>query len=62
VPPSYAECVFGKVDMKDDDDGKHTTYSSWAPSYTYYDWSQQTNYGGPTPSTMTAADSRYNDI
>lgn len=62
LPPSYAECVFGKVDMKDDDDGKHTTYNSWAPSYTYYDWSQQTNYGGPTPSTITPADSRYNDI
>ncbi|XP_063442954.1 arrestin domain-containing protein 1-like [Mytilus trossulus] len=53
LPPSYAQCVFGKVDLKEDDDKDTTSYSNWAPSYTYYDWSQTTNYGGMAPITVT---------
>ncbi|XP_076110982.1 arrestin domain-containing protein 17-like [Mytilus galloprovincialis] len=62
LPPSYAECVFGKVDLKEDDDKHTTSYTNWAPAYTYYDWSKTTNYGGLTPSTVTPAADSYNHI
>lgn len=41
-PPSYAECVFGKVSVGDDeDDNEHMGGDkNFAPSYTYYDWSK----------------------
>lgn len=37
-PPSYQECVLGKVDTTDDDDKNSAGNMSFAPSYTYYDW------------------------
>ncbi|XP_045216784.2 arrestin domain-containing protein 3-like isoform X3 [Mercenaria mercenaria] len=41
-PPSYAECVFGKVAVGDDeDDNEHMGGDKdFAPSYAYYDWSK----------------------
>jgi hypothetical protein len=52
APPSYSECVFGKVNVKDDDDNEHTRGNmEFAPAYTYYDW-------GHTPTTMTG-DSKH---
>lgn len=40
-PPSYQECVFGKVGVADEDDNEHTGGDKdFAPSYTYYDWSK----------------------
>ncbi|KAK3601187.1 hypothetical protein CHS0354_004388 [Potamilus streckersoni] len=40
-PPSYAECVFGKVSTKGDDDNEYTMGDKdFAPVYTYYDWSK----------------------
>lgn len=45
-PPSYNESVFGKVNVKDDDDSEHTRGDlDYAPVYTYYDW-------GHHPTTM----------
>ncbi|CAG2239996.1 unnamed protein product [Mytilus edulis] len=39
-PPSYAECVFGKTDMHDEDDNEHTKgQMSYAPAYPYYNFS-----------------------
>ena len=39
APPSYAECMYGKVDVRDDDDDEHTRGElNWAPTYTYYTW------------------------
>ena len=38
-PPSYAECVFGRSDVRDENDDAHTSGDmSWAPAYPYYDW------------------------
>ncbi|KAL3865646.1 hypothetical protein ACJMK2_043012 [Sinanodonta woodiana] len=40
-PPSYAECVFGKVSTRDGDDNEYTMGDKdYAPVYTYYDWSK----------------------
>ena len=43
APPSYAECVLGKVTIQDDADEdaefRQESYE-WAPRYTYYDWSR----------------------
>lgn len=40
-PPSYAECVFGKVAIAEDDDNEYTKGDrDFAPVYTYYDWSK----------------------
>ncbi|XP_013417424.1 arrestin domain-containing protein 3-like isoform X1 [Lingula anatina] len=37
APPSYAECVFGKVNIRDDEDNEHTTGDvEFTPVYTYY--------------------------
>ncbi|KAL8602260.1 hypothetical protein ACOMHN_022773 [Nucella lapillus] len=44
--PSYNESVFGKVNVKDDDDNDHTRGNlEYAPVYPYYDW-------GHHPTTM----------
>ncbi|XP_076472508.1 arrestin domain-containing protein 3-like [Babylonia areolata] len=46
-PPSYNECVFGKVNIKDDEDNDHTRGNmDYAPVYPYYDWGHQ-------PTTMS---------
>ncbi|XP_067665145.1 arrestin domain-containing protein 3-like [Haliotis asinina] len=38
-PPSYGECVFGKVDIKEEGESEHLQGDSrYAPMYTYYDW------------------------
>uniref|UniRef100_H2Y4Z2 Arrestin C-terminal-like domain-containing protein n=1 Tax=Ciona savignyi TaxID=51511 RepID=H2Y4Z2_CIOSA len=40
-PPSYMAAVGGEVDIKDDDDNEHMMGgTTFAPQYTYYDWSQ----------------------
>ncbi|WAR01022.1 ARRD3-like protein [Mya arenaria] len=40
-PPSYAECVFGKVGVREDEDSDHMGGDvDFAPSYAYYDWSK----------------------
>lgn len=42
APPSYNECVFGKVNVKEEDDNEHTRGAlDFAPVYTYYDWGYQ---------------------
>ena len=47
APPSYNESVFGRVNVKDDDDDEHTRGNlDYAPAYTYYDW-------GHHPTTMS---------
>ncbi|XP_052059942.1 arrestin domain-containing protein 17-like [Mytilus californianus] len=62
LPPSYAECVFGAVDIHDEDDGEHTTtHGNWAPAYTYYNWNQQ-NYSGPQPQAVRPAPPSYNEL
>ncbi|XP_025076865.1 arrestin domain-containing protein 3-like isoform X2 [Pomacea canaliculata] len=41
-PPSYSECVLGKVNVKDEDDNEYTHgVLEYAPVYTYYDWGYQ---------------------
>lgn len=48
-PPSYAQCVFGAVDIKDDEDNEYTKGDlNYAPVYPYYSWSQPTDYGQRT--------------
>ncbi|ESO88266.1 hypothetical protein LOTGIDRAFT_165704 [Lottia gigantea] len=43
-PPSYADCVFGKVNIKEQNDDDYTKGNmDFAPQYTYYNW-------GHTPS------------
>ncbi|KAK6180221.1 hypothetical protein SNE40_012413 [Patella caerulea] len=44
-PPSYAECVFGKVNIRDENDDEHTrgNMEYAPPAYTYYNWNQQSN-------------------
>ncbi|XP_046556419.1 arrestin domain-containing protein 3-like [Haliotis rubra] len=38
-PPSYGECVFGKVDIKEEGESEHLQGDNrYAPVYTYYDW------------------------
>lgn len=59
-PPSYQECVLGKVDVTDDDDKHATGNMSYAPSYSYYDWlGTPPQYGvqnsPPSAPTLTAA-------
>ena len=45
APPSYNKSVFGKVNVKDEDDNEHTRGNlDYAPVYTYYDWGHH-----PTP-------------
>lgn len=42
APPSYSECVLGKVNVKDEDDNEYTHgVLEYAPVYTYYDWGYQ---------------------
>nr|XP_022332254.1 arrestin domain-containing protein 3-like [Crassostrea virginica] len=44
-PPSYNECVFGKTNIKDEEDTEYTQgQMDFAPAYTYYDWSKQSQF------------------
>ncbi|XP_022332250.1 arrestin domain-containing protein 17-like [Crassostrea virginica] len=44
-PPSYNECVFGKSNIKEEDDSEYTQgQMDFAPAYTYYDWSNQSQF------------------
>ncbi|XP_041369217.1 arrestin domain-containing protein 17-like [Gigantopelta aegis] len=41
-PPTYAECAFGKVNIKDDEDSEYTRGNlEYAPKYTYYNWGNE---------------------
>ncbi|KAK6179157.1 hypothetical protein SNE40_011577 [Patella caerulea] len=41
-PPSYADCVFGKVNIKEEEDNEYTGGNlDFAPKYTYYNWGHQ---------------------
>lgn len=45
APPSYSECVFGKTNIREEDDSEHTRGEmDYAPAYTYYDWSKQSQF------------------
>ena len=40
APPTYAECVFGKSNMRDEEDNEHTKgQMEYAPAYPYYNLS-----------------------
>ncbi|KAK6180226.1 hypothetical protein SNE40_012418 [Patella caerulea] len=40
-PPSYAECAFGKVNIREESDNEHTRGNmDFAPVYSYYNWNQ----------------------
>ncbi|RUS82645.1 hypothetical protein EGW08_009598 [Elysia chlorotica] len=44
-PPSYEESVFGRVEIRDENDDVHTEGNmSWAPSYPYYHWDPNTRH------------------
>ncbi|XP_069113549.1 arrestin domain-containing protein 17-like [Argopecten irradians] len=63
-PPSYAECVFGRVTIQDENDDEHTGgENSWAPAYPYYDWSRHSNqtYGGEQATVPQMAPPAYDD-
>ena len=63
APPSYAECMMDKVDIYQRDEGDETDGGDgggrvhgdtmWAPSYTYYNFNYNTQYG------MQAADQAF---
>ncbi|GFR83465.1 arrestin domain-containing protein 3-like [Elysia marginata] len=38
TPPSYNECITGKVDIRDEDDDHTYGELNFAPAYTYYNW------------------------
>ena len=39
APPSYAQCVGGTVNVREEDDSEYTQGNmNWAPAYTYYSW------------------------
>ncbi|XP_052816103.1 arrestin domain-containing protein 17-like [Mya arenaria] len=51
-PPSYSECVFGRTEIRDENDDRHTDgIMNWAPSYPYYDFTLR--YGGQNPGVAT---------
>lgn len=59
-PPSYAECVYGRTAIRDDDDDTHTTGDvTWAPAYPYYDYS--TLRRGQQPALATAGPPQDDD-
>ncbi|KAJ8302419.1 hypothetical protein KUTeg_018815 [Tegillarca granosa] len=65
APPSYEECVFGKVNVRDENDDEHTSgQMAWAPAYPFYDWSQHSSqtYGGFAPDVARPAPPDYNQI
>ncbi|KAH9503434.1 Arrestin domain-containing protein 17 [Bulinus truncatus] len=44
-PPTYEESVFGRVEIRDENDDAHTEGNmSWAPSYPYYHWDPNTRH------------------
>ena len=53
APPSYAECVFGKVDIHDDEDNQYTRGDmAYAPVYTYYNWENPNGNPAVAPNTQ----------
>ncbi|XP_064605367.1 arrestin domain-containing protein 3-like [Liolophura sinensis] len=43
-PPSYAECVSGKVNIRDEEDNEYTGGNlEYTPRYTYYNWEDSSN-------------------
>ncbi|KAL5022520.1 hypothetical protein ScPMuIL_001675 [Solemya velum] len=62
APPSYEECIFGKVQIRDDDDDEHTTGQlAWAPAYPYYSQHSDVMYGGAPPSIAQLEPPAYNE-
>ena len=54
APPSYAECVTGKVDIREDGDSEYTHGDlNFAPAYTYYSWDQGQGQGPPAGQGQT---------
>ncbi|XP_071102899.1 arrestin domain-containing protein 3-like [Haliotis cracherodii] len=50
MPPSYAESVFGAVNIKDDDDSEHTKGNmNFTPVYTFYNWGETAQPSAPPP-------------
>lgn len=48
--PSYAESVFGAVNIKDDDDSEHTKGNmNFTPVYTFYNWGETAQPSAPPP-------------
>ncbi|KAK7473577.1 hypothetical protein BaRGS_00035180 [Batillaria attramentaria] len=59
-PPSYSESVFGKVNVKDEDDSDHTRGNlDYAPVYPYYDWGHQPNIEVTCGTVTTMGDEKY---
>ena len=64
-PPSYAECAFGRQDIRDENHDEHTSGdTNWAPAYPYYDWSRHSNmmFGGETPGVARPNPPDYDQI
>jgi hypothetical protein len=69
APPSYEESVFGRVEIRDENDDEHTSgQMGWAPSYPVYHYDAATQHfqilpatpsNNPTPSQDPPA---YNQI
>ncbi len=46
--PSYAESVFGPVNIKDEDDDEHTKGNmNFTPVYTFYSWGERAQPSAP---------------
>ena len=64
-PPSYAECAFGRQDIRDENHDEHTSGdTNWAPAYPYYDWSRHSNmlFGGEAPGIARPNPPEYDQI
>lgn len=64
-PPAYAECAFGRQDIRDEHHDEHTSGdTNWAPAYPYYDWSGHSNmvFGGEAPSVARPNPPDYDQI
>ncbi|XP_048253517.1 arrestin domain-containing protein 17-like [Haliotis rufescens] len=76
-PPSYEESVFGRTEIRDENDDAHTSgLSAWAPSYPYYTWNPTAQVpsmpsafspppgepGAPITTQPTAPPPAYNQI
>lgn len=64
-PPAYAECAFGRQDIRDEHHDEHTSGdTNWAPAYPYYDWSQHSTltFGGEAPSVARPNPPSYDEI
>ncbi|KAK7113908.1 arrestin domain-containing protein 17-like [Littorina saxatilis] len=66
-PPSYEESVFGRVEIRDENDDEHTSgQMGWAPSYPVYHYDAATQHFQILPSlpvnTPSTAPPAYNQI